>query len=771
MTQLPLPHQEKTEVNKLNLEQNSRKKLAAEEFDHIARLAAYICQTQVALIYLSDGTWQWFISEKGKGTETREEGNFPNPHTLIPNLPLESDLVIIRDTWQQVSLISSALAALTPSIRFYAAMPLITAKGKSVGCLCVMDNQPRELQREQIETLRILADHAIAQLESWQSATRALHESEARYELLIQSVKDYAIYMLDPNGYVISWNDGAEKINGYQADEIIGQHFSRFYPAEDVERGKPNRVLKMAAAAGRFEEETWRVRKDGSQFWGNAVVTALRDETGQLKGFVKVTRDITDRKRTEEQLVHNAWHDPLTGLPNRALFMERLGREVRHAGRRQDHLFAVLFLDIDRFKVVNESLGHKVGDQLLKSMARRLAACLDCTDTLARFGGDEFTILLEDIKDISDATRIASRIQKSLASPVQLSGYEVFTSASIGIALNATGCAKPEDLLRDAEIAMFRAKTQGKARYEVFDTTMHTRAVMRLQLENDLRRAIEHQEFRLHYQPIVSLSTGKITGFEALVRWQHPQRGLVPPAEFIPLAEETGLILPIDWWVLREACRQLRTWQTQWEQVAGNRGLVTGDFRGRGEGPLPSTQPKLPLTMSVNLSGQQFSQPNLLDQLDMVLQETSLDPRYLKLEITEGVLISNPEAASAMLAKLRERQIQLCMDDFGTGYCGLSYLHRFPLDMLKIDRSFVSRLGVERAQSAIVQAIVSLAHNLGMTALAEGIETPEQYGQLQTLDCEYGQGYLFSKPVDSESARSLIWTGGVAMGHWLGNGG
>lgn len=762
MTQLPLHHGDSFKLDIKPQGQPARSKAVKEEFDDITRLAAYMCQTPIAMIYLTDGTWQWYVSEKRKGTTKWGIGNFPNPQTGIPNLHLEPDLVQIWDTWEDVSLIGTAIATFAPSVRFYAGMPLITTKGESIGCLCAMDTTPRQLNDEQTETLRILASRAIAQIESVRNAARALHASEARYNLLIESVKDYAIYTLDPNGYVISSNEGAEKINGYQTDEIIGQHFSRLYAIEDIERGKPNRVLKLAAAAGRFEDEAWRVRKDGTRFWANSVVTALRDETGSLKGFVNVTRDITERKQTEEQLIHNAWHDTLTGLPNRALFMERLGREVRHAGRRRDHLFAVLFLDIDRFKVINESLGHKLGDQLLKIMARRVASCLDCTDTLARFGGDEFTILLEDIKDISDATRLASRIIKSATSPFQLNGYEVFTNVSIGIALN-TGCAKPEDLLRDAEIAMFRAKMQGKARYEVFDTTMHTRAVTRLQLENDLRRAIERQEFRLYYQPLVCLSTGKITGFEALVRWQHPHRGLVSPAEFISLAEETGLILPIDWWVLREACRQLREWQVQWESATSYQMSTRASSYTITDWGLTKLTPnsQLSLTMSVNLSGQQFSQPDLLDQLDMVLQETGLDGRYLKLEITEGVLISNPEAATAMLEQLRERQIKLCMDDFGTGYCGLSYLHRFPLDVLKIDRSFIIRLGAEKSQSAIVQAIVSLAHNLGMEALAEGIETPDQYAQLQALACEYGQGFLFSKPVDSNTARALIWNGGV----------
>lgn len=441
--------------------------------------------------------------------------------------------------------------------------------------------------------------------------------------------------------------------------------------------------------------------------------------------------EVTERKIAEARLIHDAFHDSLTGLPNRALFMERLERAIERAKRLKNYLFAVLFLDLDRFKLVNDSLGHLVGDQLLIAFVRRLEVWLRSTDTVARLGGDEFVILLEDIKDVSDATQIAERIQKELTLPFNLSGHEVFITTSIGIALSTTGYDQPEDLLRDADTVMYRAKALGKARHEVFDKAMHARAVTQLQLENDLRRALERQELQIHYQPIVSLKTSMITGFEALVRWQHPSLGLISPAEFIPLAEETGLIVPIGYWVLRESCRQVRAWQERFVATS-------------------------PLTLSVNFSGKQFSQPNLLKQVDQVLQETGFNARSLKLELTESVLIENAESAAAMLSQLRILGVQIHIDDFGTGYSSLSYLHRFPIDALKIERSFISSMGIDNENLELVRTIITMAHNLNMNVVAEGIETAEQLTQLRALQCEYGQGYFFSKPLNREAAGALI---------------
>jgi diguanylate cyclase (GGDEF)-like protein len=447
--------------------------------------------------------------------------------------------------------------------------------------------------------------------------------------------------------------------------------------------------------------------------------------------------------------------DALTGLPNRVLFMDRLGRALERAKRDRDLRFAVLFLDLDRFKVINDSLGHLVGDQLLITVARRLMGCLRASDTVAHFpdqatvarlGGDEFTILLEDIQDIANALAVADRIQKELALPIRLNGSEVFTSASIGITLGPAGYSQPEELLRDADAAMYCAKNGGKARCEVFDAAMRAQALTRLQMETDLRHGIERQEFCLHYQPILALVEDRFVGFEALVRWQHPERGLLLPAEFIAVAEETGLIVPLGWWVLGEACRQMRAWHVSF--------------------PIDP-----PLMVSVNLSSKQFLQSDLPDRIEQLLGETGLDPGSLKLEITESAIMKDPESASTILARLRTLGVRVGLDDFGTGYSSLSYLHRFPIDTLKIDRSFIRQMDTTEENLQIVKTIVGLAHNLAMDVIAEGVETEGQRRRLAALDCEYAQGYYFSSPGDSAAAEAFLAARtkcpGPVMGHAL----
>ena len=443
--------------------------------------------------------------------------------------------------------------------------------------------------------------------------------------------------------------------------------------------------------------------------------------------------DITERKQGEAQLRHNALHDVLTGLANRVLFMDRLGQASERAKRSQDYLFAVLFLDLDRFKVINDSLGHTSGDQLLVAFADRLKACIRSGDTVARLGGDEFTVLLEDIQNVEYATQIADRIQKKLKLPFKMGEQEVVTTVSIGIAPSTHGYDQPEDLLRDADIAMYCAKAMGKAQYQLFDKTMHTQAMALLQLETDLRRALEQQEFRLHYQPIVALDSGAIAGFEALVRWQHPLRGLVSPAEFIPVAEETGLSIFIDQWVLREACHQTR----QWHEL------------------FPKSPP---LIISVNLSSLYFRQSQLVEHINQTLQETRLAAHSLKLEIMENMIMTDEEFATAKLLQLKALGIQLCIDDFGTGYSSLSRLHSFPIDVLKIDRSFVSCMSSNKGNLQLVETIVTLAQKLDMDVIAEGIETAEQLAQLREIKCGYGQGYFFSRGLDSNAAEALLLT-------------
>jgi diguanylate cyclase (GGDEF)-like protein/PAS domain S-box-containing protein len=571
----------------------------------------------------------------------------------------------------------------------------------------------------------------VARLAERARSENVLRESEERFRLLVEGVRDYAIFMLDPEGRVASWNEGAERIKGYTAEEITGHHCSRFYREEGEGSARPDDWLGAAAAEGRHESEAWGVRKDGTRFWANVVTTALRDKAGRLRGFSMVTRDVTERKMAEERLLHDALHDGLTGLANRALFMDRLGHAVERARRHRDYAFAVFFLDLDRFKLINDSLGHLAGDRLLTEVGRRLKGCMRAGDTVARLGGDEFTILLDDTKDAGDALRMAERAQSRLALPFDLDGHEVFVSASVGIALSAMGYSRPDDILRDANTAMHGAKTLGKSAYKVFDATMHEHARAMLGLETDMRRAAGRGEYILHYQPIVSLETESLTGFEALVRWRHPRRGLLRPGEFLSLAEETNLVIQIDRWVLGEACRQTREWQRR--------------FR-----------PETPLCVSVNLSARDFSAPHLVEHVRDVLEESGLDAGCLKLEITESVLMSDADSVTGTLRRLKDLGVELQLDDFGTGYSSLSYLHRFPVDALKIDRSFVAPIGPNGANSEIARAIVTMAHSLKMTVVAEGVETEAQAAELRSLACEYGQGYLFSCAVDGAGAESLM---------------
>jgi PAS domain S-box-containing protein len=471
-----------------------------------------------------------------------------------------------------------------------------------------------------------------------------------------------------------------------------------------------------------------------------AAFLRITSQIGTLLGRV------VERVRAAETLLHDAFHDPLTALPNRALFLDRLARSIVRAERHTDYNFGVLFIDIDRFKIVNDSLGHPAGDDLLIQVSQRILRSLRLEDlvsrpatipqwkpkddTLARLGGDEFTVLLDDIRDPSDAIRVAERIQGSFAEPFVICGQDVFTTVSIGIIANSTH-ATAVDVLRDADTAMYRAKLHGGSRCEVFDQAMHEHSVNRLNLETDLRKALERKEFRVYYQPIIALRTGNISGFEALLRWQRPEKGLVSPAEFIGLAEETGLIVSIGNWVFRTACEQARQWDLEYPQ-------------------------EVPLTMSVNISARQFMQDDLVTQVEKILRESQVTPTAIKLEITESVTMGDAERTIRVVNELKKLGLGFSIDDFGTGYSSLSYLRRFPMDTLKIDRSFVSNLKSNPENREIIRTIIGLARNLGMDVVAEGTETAEEISYLKTLDCEFAQGYFFSKPVDSVAAQALL---------------
>ena len=553
-----------------------------------------------------------------------------------------------------------------------------------------------------------------------------LKESEQRYRLLAELSPEAIIVQTDEG--IVYANPAAAGLFGARTVEtLLGRGVADFVHPDSRENFRARERHLRENQQSDLKAEKF-VRLDG-QVRDVEVVMASVIYGGKPATQI-LTRDITERRRAEEQLLHDAFHDSLTKLPNRALFLDHLKLAVNHCRRRKGYLFAVLFIDLDRFKVINDSLGHMVGDEFLITVARRIETCLRDGDTIARLGGDEFTILLDGIKDYGDAQRVAERVQEVLGEPFHLAGRELFMTASVGIKYSGDGDEQPEDLLRDADTAMYCAKTLGKAQYQVFDAKMHTRALTLLQIESDLRRAVERKEFHVNYQPIVSLESGRISGFEALVRWHHPERGVILPSEFISVAEETGIIMQIDRLVLRQACLQMRKWQDA----------------------LPGTRR---MKISVNLSCKQFMQPMIVEQVLEILLETALDPCSLKLEITESAMMEGRDYTMRVLERLSEAGIELSLDDFGTGYSSLSYIHRFPVSTLKIDQSFIKRIGGDQ-NGEIVRAVVTLARNLGMEVVAEGIETELQLDQLRALNCEQGQGFYFSIPVDVESATALI---------------
>lgn len=569
-----------------------------------------------------------------------------------------------------------------------------------------------------------------------QQSEQTVRKDITHYQNLarFRSAFDYAsigMAIVSGEGRWLEVNNSLCALLGYSEKELLKTDFLALTHQEDVPRVVSKMRDLLAGKLRSYQMEKRYIHKSGAVIWANWSVSLAHTVSQSSIHLIFQVQDITDRKRAEERLHHDAFHDGLTDLPNRALFIDHLKLGMARVKRGTESL-AVVYLDIDRFKIINDSLGHMVGDQLLIGVAQRIQRCLRPADTIARLGGDEFAILLEDIEDVSEAVMVTERLHKELSIPFNLSGREVITTASMGIALYSAEYENPDEMIRDADTAMYRAKSLGKARHELFDRTMHDQAVERLQLETDLRGVLENpNELFLQYQPIMDLQKGRLCGFEALVRWRHSQHGFISPADFIPIAEEIGIINQIGEWVLRKACHQIYEWQTKFPSDA-------------------------PLFMSVNLSGKQFNQPDLIRIITDILEESRLDPRSLKLEITESVVMENIEAATEMLNQLKTLGVKLSIDDFGTGYSSLSYLHRFPIDFLKIDRSFVTKMGKHKENLEIVRTIISLAKNLAMEVIAEGIETNIHFALLKKLGCQYGQGYLFARPLDGERAEEFI---------------
>jgi diguanylate cyclase (GGDEF)-like protein/PAS domain S-box-containing protein len=559
-------------------------------------------------------------------------------------------------------------------------------------------------------------------------AEEALAQSEEKYRTLVDMSQDGVF--LSSRGGLVYVNGAFAAMLGYKPEEMTGLSFSSLLAPEDRHSSNAFEEEYVLHASHELHELRFMHKDEKSR-----IVAAVTVAHVPFRGTPAVTgtvRDITAQKRSEQELLKGAYHDPLTDLPNRSFFMERLQQTLEHVGKRNSDRFAVLFLDLDRFKLINDSLGHSFGDRVLVSIARRLRTCLRPADLIARYGGDEFTILVENITGLDDATAVADRVHEELARAITVDGHEVFTNASIGIVINAPHYKHPDEILRDADTAMYRAKAAGKAGYVVFDDAMHESAKANLKLETDLRQGLQRSEFRVFYQPVMDLSANKLSGFEALVRWEHPTQGLLGPEHFLAVAEETGLIIPIGWWVMETACAQFAAWKKK--------------FKHLGED----------ITMSVNIANRQFAHWVLPQRVARVLDVTGIKPKNLCLEITETVFMDNPALAVETIARLRSVGVNLQMDDFGTGYSSLSALRRFKIDTLKIDRSFITGIEKARADRAIVRTITVLAADLGMDVVAEGIEDARQVELLRALGCRKGQGYFFSKPMSVPDADKYL---------------
>jgi diguanylate cyclase (GGDEF)-like protein/PAS domain S-box-containing protein len=568
-----------------------------------------------------------------------------------------------------------------------------------------------------------LLERAIRYAIAHERTLQTLRESENRFRSVVETAND-AIVLMGHGGEIVSWNGSAETIFGYTEAQIVHQPVSALFPATYSQHllqtnGCDPLIASGVLRLGSRAAELTGIRKDGTEF--PLEISLSSWETAEGVFYSGIIRDVTERKSFEDQLTHQALHDPLTKLGNRLLFRDRVEHAIARTVRKRAPI-AVLFLDLDNFKSVNDSLGHAAGDELLISVTERLQSCLRSSDTPARFGGDEFAILLEDLEHVSQASFIAERIRTVLCDPFSIAGTEVFIGSSIGIAVSVDGRETPEELLRNADVAMYMSKRNGKDQYTIFENQMHDVLIKRVRLESDMRSALNNREFEVYYQPILDLESEQVMGMEALVRWNHPEHGLIAPLDFIPLAEETGLIIPLGRWILEEACVQTRTWQNRYEYREG-------------------------LSITVNVASRQFQDDSLEGMIKQALLKSKLPPQSLILEITESTMLSDTESTIEKLQELKKLGIRFAIDDFGTGYSSLSYLQQFPVDILKIDKSFIDKITMTKEGAAVAKAIITMSETLNLKTIAEGIESAGQQSELRQLGCELGQGYHFARPL------------------------
>lgn len=585
----------------------------------------------------------------------------------------------------------------------------------------ILNQVLEERVQQRTTTLDQVNQQLISEIKERKLIQNRLQQSEERLESILSSIED-VVWSMNPDSLELNYlNPSVQKIYNYSLSSFLENKslwFDIIHP-EDKERIKG--AFQAMFKTGSLSEEYQILRPGNEVRWVSNRGYAIYDQNKQIIRFDGILRDITEQKNAEKQLIHNALHDTLTGLPNRILFQDRVEQAIAHNKRHPNYLFAVFFIDLDRFKFINDSLGHVIGDKFLQSIAKVLSNCLRSDDTLARFGGDEFTMLIDNINYQNEALIVADRILAQFVNPLIVQGHTIFTSASIGIVIGNQDYTKSSDLLRDADIAMYRSKELGKGRYTLFNQEMYQKNLKMITIENKLHSALEKKQFELYYQPIIALPTSKLVGFEALIRWHHPQDGLLSPDEFIPIAQETDLIVEIGDWVLEEACKQLQIWQTK----------------------LPDGKN---LTMSINVVSKQLANSDILEKLDQILSTTGIKGDKLRLEITESTIMSQGENTIHKLEKLREKNILLSIDDFGQGYSSLSYLHHFPVNTLKIDRTFVSQMTRGKQNLEIIRTIILLAHILHLDVIAEGVETYHQVTLLRELGCEFAQGYFFSRP-------------------------